>query len=147
MNNFEAGDSLVREAHEFLSEVDRAFERGSWNIVVRRAQEVVELSLKGGLKMMGIEYPKEHDVGRVFARACGARNLSIGEPDLVNIMQISAWLARERQPSFYMDRRYSRAEAVRAREGAMTVLALVDRQVEIMRGREGPGQEPAPTTD
>jgi HEPN domain-containing protein len=137
VNNFEAGDSLVREAREFLSEADRAFDRESWNIVVRRAQEVVELSLKGGPKMMGIEYPKEHDVGRVFAQACRTRNLSIGEPDLVNIMQISAWLARERQPAFYMERQYRRAEAVRAREGAQSVLALVERLAEQLRGGTG----------
>lgn len=134
MNNFETGDRLLQEAREFLPELERAFDRGSWNIVVRRAQEIVELSLKGALKMMGIEYPKENDVGDVFAQACTARNLGVEEAELGAVRGISARLARERQPSFYMERQYSREEAMRAREGTEKVLALVGRLAERMRG-------------
>lgn len=141
MNNFETGERLLQEAREFVPELDRAFDRGSWNIVVRRAQEVVELSLKGALKMMGIEYPKEHDVGGLFDRACRARRLGVEEAELTKATEISARLARERQPSFYMDRQYARAEAEQARDGALTVLGLVERLVGTMRGQGDRGQE------
>lgn len=134
MNNFEAGERLLEEAREFSPELERAFERAAWNIVVRRAQEIVELSLKGALKMMGIEYPKEHDVGDLFARACAARGLGVPEADLIAVSEISARLARDRQPAFSMERRYSREDAARARQGADRVLALIGQLAERMRG-------------
>jgi HEPN domain-containing protein len=134
VNNFEAGDLLLQEAREFLPELERAFERESWNVVVRRAQEIVELSLKGALKMMGIEYPKEHDVGEVFAQACVTRGLGLEEADLGAVREISARLARDRQPAFYMERRYSRDDAIRARHGAERVHGLVGQLAARLRG-------------
>ena len=43
MTNFERGEMLLREAAFCLSEIESAFENQEWNMVVRRAQEVVEL--------------------------------------------------------------------------------------------------------
>ena len=63
MNNSELNHRLLTEAELIMEEVKRAFYNRSWNLVVRRAQEVVELSLKSLLKLMGVEYPKTHDVG------------------------------------------------------------------------------------
>lgn len=133
MNTFEIGERLLQEAREFLPEMERAFERTSWNIVMRRAEEIVELSLKAALKMMAIEYPKEHDVGDLFAETCTVRNLGVEPAELNAVRGISARLVRERQPSFYMERQYSRADATRAREGAKRVLALVERLAERIR--------------
>lgn len=59
--NFESGEKLIAQADECLADASRALERGSWNTVIRRSQEAVELSLKGVLRMMGVEYPKIHD--------------------------------------------------------------------------------------
>lgn len=39
MTNFEAGERLLREAEEYLEEMQRAYGRGSWNIVIRRSQD------------------------------------------------------------------------------------------------------------
>jgi HEPN domain-containing protein len=58
MTNYERGENLLNDAEIYYEEMQRMFEKGKWNIVVRRAQEVVELSLKGILKIMGIEFPK-----------------------------------------------------------------------------------------
>ena len=133
MTNFETGESLLREARDCLLDMERAFERESWNLVVRRAQEAVELSLKGALAMMGLEYPKRHDVGDAFAQGCVARKLAIEMADLDTVREISARMARDRQPAFYMERQYLRSEAVRAREGAVWVLVLVERLAERLR--------------
>lgn len=137
MNNFEVGQRLLEEAREFLPEMHRAFERGSWNVVVRRSQEIVELSLKAVLKMMAIEYPKEHDVGDVFVETCIARGAGLTSDELDDVRQISARLARERQPSFYMERQYSQADAMAARRGAERVLALVERVAHRIRRADG----------
>ncbi len=63
----ELGERFLKEA-EWIFEIDlkNALREENYNIVVRRAQEVVELSLKGCLRMLGIDYPKVHDVGSVF---------------------------------------------------------------------------------
>lgn len=124
MNNFELGNKLLNEAEEFYEEMLRAYERGSWNVVMRRAQEVVELSLKGLLKMMGIEYPKEHDVGDVFERACREKGIEVEIETLDRIKRTSSRLARERAPAFYMDRFYSEEQAKEAKEEAEQVLGM-----------------------
>ncbi|GAI93386.1 unnamed protein product [marine sediment metagenome] len=58
MNNFQRGEKLLSEAESISRELTNLFEKNLPNLTVRRAQEVVEVSLKALLKMMGIEYPK-----------------------------------------------------------------------------------------
>jgi len=79
MTNFEAGERLLREAEEYLEEMQRASARGSWNIVIRRSQEVVELSLKALLKIMGVEYPKVHDPAEFFVTVAENRDIALEE--------------------------------------------------------------------
>ena len=122
MNNFDTGESLLSTARELYDEMLRAYERGSWNIVVRRAQEAVELSLKGLLKVMGVEYPKTHDVGGVFGRVCADMNLEVDPEELAQLKRISSDLAEARAPAFYMERAYSKHDADRAKADAQKVL-------------------------
>jgi HEPN domain-containing protein len=68
VRNFELGERLLRQAEESLEDMERAFQRGSWNMVMRRGQEVVELALKGLLSAMAVEYPKVHDVALPFVK-------------------------------------------------------------------------------
>lgn len=121
MINFERGKLLLKEAGEYYEEVLRAFERQSWNVVVRRAQEVVELSLKGLLKIMGIEFPKVRDVGTFFVQAVSEKGLTVERSLLEEIKRISARLSETRAPSFYMEEVYSEEEAQQAKNGAEKV--------------------------
>jgi len=100
----------------------RAYERRSWGMVVRRAQEVVETSLKGLLKMMGVEYPKSHHVGEVFRRVCIEKGLKIDSDQLDEFEDISSYLAEERAPAFYMEKIYSKQNADKAKTDAENVL-------------------------
>ena len=124
MDNFELGNRLLNEAREYYEEMLRAYERESWNVVVRRAQEVVELSLKGLLKMMGIEYPKEHDVGDVFEWACKEKRIEVEIETLDRTKRIYSRLARDRAPAFYMERFYTEEQAKETKEGAQQVLEM-----------------------
>ena len=47
MNNTDLNGRLVLKAQMILEEAKRAFDSPAWNLVVRRAQEVVEFSWKG----------------------------------------------------------------------------------------------------
>ena len=58
MSNGERGRKLLAAAREHLAEMEGALSRSSWNIAVRRAQEVVELALKAVLTYLCIDYPK-----------------------------------------------------------------------------------------
>jgi HEPN domain-containing protein len=105
-----------------MEEARRAFDSGAWNLVVRRAQEVVELSLKGLLKLMGVESPKTHDVGDTFAKICTEKKIDIEGRELTEMQQISHQLAQDRAPAFYMEKEYTREQANQALQSAEKVL-------------------------
>ena len=56
----------MKAAGEYHEELLQALNRQSWNVAIRRAQEVVELSLKSLLKILGVEYPRVHHVAPLF---------------------------------------------------------------------------------
>lgn len=122
MTNMERGKRLLEGAEELYLELQSALERESWNLAVRRAQEVVELTLKALLSLMGVEYPKVHDVGEVFAREVEDRKLTVPEETLSEIKDISADLARKRAPAFYFEAEHNEAEARTAFAEAEKVL-------------------------
>lgn len=122
MNNFDTGETLLSMACEYYDEMLRAYGRGSWNIAMRRAQEVVEVSLKALLKMMGVEYPKSHDVGGIFGRVCVERGLKVESKKLTELRDVSSYLADERAPAFYLERIYDKKDADRAKTDAEKVL-------------------------
>ena len=123
MRNFETGEKLIEEAQNYYLDLLQAYRRKSWNTVVRRAQEIVELSLKGLLKIMGVEYPKVHDVGWLFEKIVQERSaIKVEQKVARRIREISANLARERSPAFYMEKSYDKAQADEAKKQAEEVL-------------------------
>ena len=120
--NKEQGERLLREAQWiFEKDLKSALDEKNHNLAVRRAQEVVELSLKGCLRILGIDYPKVHDAGLVFIREAG-RNLSFDKSTLTEIERISRWLSEARAPSFYGEKDVTLEDAKKAFEDAAFVL-------------------------
>jgi len=106
MNTLEEGKKLIRQGQWVLEhELRLALEEGNFNLTVRRAQEVVELVLKGGLRMLGADYPKVHDVASAFCEQVRQKSETAGEL-LEQIRAISLWLSQARAPSFYFEREY-----------------------------------------
>lgn len=106
------------------------FEASAWSDVVREAQELVELALKGALRAVGIDPPKWHDVGPVLldnAESFGAELRA----DLPRLASISAWLRKEREFSFYGEvdfvptEQYTREDAQRAIDDALWVVERI----------------------
>ena len=122
MTNQERGDKLLASAVELEMELKRALERGSWNLAVRRAQEVVELALKGLINLMGVEYPRTHDVGPVLAEIIPQRLPNVPQDVVDEIQSISRTLARKRAPAFYFEQDESEETARVAADGARKVL-------------------------
>jgi len=127
MTNREKGEELIARAEGIIErEIAGAFEDEDFNLVVRRAQEAVELTLKGALTILGIEYPKAHDVSRVFRDVVQRKAGGPTRDVLDQISSISARLSEDRTPSFYGERSYGRAEAEEAYQGARFVYDTVN---------------------
>ncbi len=126
----EEGVRLIEEAEGiFRRDVQGAFHEKDFNMVVRRAQEVVELTLKGALKILGIDYPKVHDVAPLFLEKLREKR-DIDDPEtLQRIEEISLWLTQSRTPSFYFERDYSAEDAEQAFKDASFVLIEVKRLI------------------
>jgi HEPN domain-containing protein len=68
--------------------------------VVREAQELVELALKGMLRWAGVDPPKWHDVGEILVAQSSLMPESV-RPDLPDLARISRRLRKEREQAFY----------------------------------------------
>jgi len=107
----------------------------AWSDVIREAQEVVELALKALLRKAGIEPPKWHDVGG-FVREHRERFSLVLQERIERLANISAWLRKEREFSFYGDvdfiptNEYSEADAARALGDARFVVETVTAEIE-----------------
>jgi len=123
-NAREEGIRLIQEAESILRrDAKGALNEQDFNLAVRRAQEVVELALKGALKILGVDYPKIHDVAPVFSDQVRQKR-SINDPSVLQkIEEISLWLAESRASSFYLDREYSKEDAEQALDDAVFVLS------------------------
>jgi len=106
-------------------------EQTAWSDVVREAQELVELALKGALRLIGLDPPHWHDVGPLLVE----HRTMFPEwfADLVpRLAEISHWLRREREFAFYGDvdliptEVYRDADGQRAISDALEVLAAVE---------------------
>ena len=58
--------SYFEKARKRLRALTVLFEDEAYSDVVREAQELVELASKGMLRFIGVEPPKQHDVGRLL---------------------------------------------------------------------------------
>jgi len=119
MTNSSLARSYLQKAESRLKTLPVLKKDKAYSDVVREAQEIVELALKGMLREVGVEPPKWHDVGslllehkRRFKKRVAGR--------LQRLADSSKWLRRERELSFYGDidfiptEEYTEAEALRA---------------------------------
>jgi len=124
-----AADHLTR-ATARLAALDVLFAHESWADVVREAQEIVELSLKGLLRQSGIDPPRIHDVADVLL-AEQARLPEDVTRHIDFLMQASRSLRRDRELAFYgaedltPSTFYRQSDAELARDQARRVVAVI----------------------
>jgi len=90
----------LRRAESRLKDAESANQRKDYPEVVRYSQEAVELSLKACLRLVGVEYPKEHHVGDVL-KIHTDRFPEWFRGLVEDFDRISAELALKRSPSMY----------------------------------------------
>lgn len=131
MTNISLAQSYLVKAGKRLKILPVLLGEAAYSDVVREAQEIVELALKGMLRQVGIEPPKWHDVGALLMEY---RDRFPGRvhPDLERLAEISAWLRKEREFSFYGDidfiptEEYTEADALRAAADARFVVSVAE---------------------
>jgi len=134
LNNIELAKSNLKQAEERLKHAREALESGNYPYVVRQSQEAVELSLKGALRLAGIEPPKWHDVGPLLRRE-RARFPQWFQELVDDLASISRSLRKERELAMYGDEEigvppeelYTRKDATQALEDALRVVEVVKR--------------------
>jgi HEPN domain-containing protein len=134
MTNKDLAQSYLKKSQDRLDILDLLFKKGAYSDVVREAQEIVELSLKGLIRYAGIEPPKYHDVSPILIEHQEKFNTLTSE-ELAKIAKISKKLRKERELAFYGDidfiptDEYTLEDANEAIEGANYVVSLTKRFV------------------
>ena len=96
----ETGRGLLREAELRFKTAEGALKSRAHAFAFRQAQECVELSLKGALRRVGVEYPKVHDVSEVL-KANAERFPEWFRSKIEEFSEISIALAERREMSMY----------------------------------------------
>jgi len=129
VTNISLAVSYLIKARKRLAVLPVLLNEQDFSDVVREAQELVELALKGMLRQVGIEPPKVHDVGKTLEeyRSRFPENVVT---EIERLAQISNWLRKEREFSFYGDidfiptEEYSREDALKAIADAEFVVRI-----------------------
>ena len=134
MTNLTLAQSYLVKATKRLKILPVLLAEDAFSDVVREAQEIVELALKGMLRYVGVEPPKWHDVGGPLLEFSDRFSREIQE-HLPRLADISHWLRKEREFSFYGDvdfvptQEYSREDALRAISDAEFVVRITTQVV------------------
>jgi HEPN domain-containing protein len=134
MTNSSLAQSYLVKARHRLKVLDLLMADGAFSDVVREAQEVVELALKGMLRQVGVEPPKWHDVGQLLDEHRERFDPGV-RTSFPLLAEASGWLRKEREFAFYGDidfiptERYSRDDAARAIEAARLSVASAARVI------------------
>jgi HEPN domain-containing protein len=127
VTNTSLAQSYLLKARSRLKILQVLLDEKAYSDVVREAQEIVELALKGMLRQVGVEPPKWHDVGG-FLLQFGDRFPAFERDRLERLAEISTRLRKEREFSFYGDidfiptEQYSQEDAQRAIDEAQTTV-------------------------
>ena len=134
MTNQSLAQSYRLKAKARIRVLEILMEQEAYSDVIREAQEAVELALKGMLRQVGIEPPHWHDVGPLLDEYRDRFPETL-RGQIPRLMEISAWLRKEREFAFYGDidfiptERYSQADALSALADARLVVSLAEQVI------------------
>lgn len=104
-------------------------DESAYSDVIREAQEIIELALKGMLRQIGVEPPKWHDVGNMVVEY-RSRFPNLTSEQAEHLAEISAYLRKEREFAFYGDidfiptEQYSKSDALKAIKDSGFVVSI-----------------------
>lgn len=122
MTNASLARSYFKKAVVRLSLLPVLRKKGAYSDVVREAQEIVELALKGMLRQVGLDPPKWHDVGSLLVKHADRFEPKVAEK-IPRLAEASEWLRAERELSFYGDVDFIPTEEYGPQEGRRAIAA------------------------
>jgi len=131
MTNTSLAQSYLVKARARLRILAVLHDAQAWSDVVREAQEIVELALKGMLRQVGVDPPRWHDVGGLLDEYRDRFPDAVRQA-ISRLAAISAWLRKEREFAFYGDidfiptEQYTEADARRATDDARFVVSVAE---------------------
>jgi HEPN domain-containing protein len=102
VTNASLAQSYLIKATKRLRILQVLLDDEAFSDVVREAQEIVELCLKGVLRQVGVEPPHWHDVSPMLMEYRERLPQPVRD-DIGRIVEVSGWLRKEREFSFYGD--------------------------------------------
>jgi HEPN domain-containing protein len=132
MTNIDLAQSYLIKAQKRMKILEVLLKEEDYSDVVREAQEIVELGLKGMLRFAGIEPPKFHDVGPLILEY-RERFKKINSAALKKMAKVSKALRKEREFAFYGDidfiptEEYTLKDARKAIKDAEFVVIMVQK--------------------
>lgn len=129
MTNEDLAERYLTKCELRLEVLALLLARGGHSDVVREAQELVELAVKAMLRSVGVEPPKQHEVGALLVEHARRFPLEVRDR-LPRAAEISKDLRKDRELAFYGDvdfiptLEYTEAHGRQAYDAAAWVLAL-----------------------
>jgi HEPN domain-containing protein len=134
VTNLDLARSYLRKAEDRLVVLEVLQQRGAYSDVVREAQELVELALKGMLRAVAVEPPKFHDVSALLLEHAARFRPDVAS-EIRRLCEISKRLRKERELAFYGDidfiptEEYSPEDGARALDEARVVVAAAQKTI------------------
>ena len=134
MTNGSLAESYLIKVTKQLKILPILLDDEAYSNVVREAQEIVEIALKGMLRQVGMEPPHWHDVGR-FVREQRHRFATVSDDEIERLAAVSTALRKERELAFYgaidfiPTDQYTREQARQAMDDAAWVVSVAARVV------------------
>jgi HEPN domain-containing protein len=131
VTNLSLAQSYLLKARARLKILPVLLDASDYSDVVREAQEIVELALKGMLRHAGVEPPHWHDVGGLVKQYV-ARFPGVEPAAFDRLATASTWLRKEREFAFYGDidlvptDQYDATHARRAMDDAQFVVRIAE---------------------
>lgn len=133
MKMINVAKSFLRQAEARLRDAEEALAEELYPYALRLSQECVELSLKAALRIVGVEYPKRHDVSDVLLLV-KERFPAWFQAEIEFLADTSRRLAKKREVSMYGDEALSLSpDEVVSREEAIVAVESAKRVYDLCR--------------
>ncbi len=133
MSSLKLAKSYLRQASARLKDARDALTSRNFPYAVRLSQECAELSLKASLRVVGIDYPKVHDVSPGLEKVRDRFPVWFSS-ELDFLKETSVLLAAKRGPSLYGgETEMLGPDEVMGREDAADALRRAERTYELCR--------------
>jgi len=102
LNNRDLAIDYLNESKLRLETAQFALNKKAYAYCIRQSQEAVELSLKAALRIIGIDFPKWHDVSEILLKE-QEKFPDTFQKQISQLAKISSYLTKMREPAMYGD--------------------------------------------